>query len=370
MNILFLNTYKDWGGDEKWTVNIGKGLKAKGHHVVISSHPGLETEKRALENGLEISPFKAGPDIAFWKIPKFRKYLRENEIDVAVCVQNRDVKIGALAAKLAGVKLVLGRHALDAMKKRPYHWLVYTKYVDGIITNTQALKNLYMSYGWFKDDFIYPVHDGMEINENVDDIDLKSMFDLPKDSIVLLGAGRVVHQKGFDLLIEVAQMAKNKDLKWRFIIIGSGQLENDLKQLAIDRDVNDFIKFVGFRKNVLPIMKAADLFVLSSRSESMTNVLREAMSMETACIATDVYGISELIEHEKSGYIVEPESSKAIYDGIEHVLSNPKLKTKIEHNSLKRIKSAFTMERMIDQIEQLFIEQLKKKGFNEVKLEL
>lgn len=363
MRILFLNTYKDWGGDEKWTINIGHGLKEKGHHVVISSQPGLETEKRALERGLEIFPFKVGPDIAFWKIPKFFKYVKKNKIEVVVCVQNRDVKIGALAAQLAGIKLILGRHALDAMKKRPYHKLVYTKYVDGIITNTHALKNLYMSYGWFKDDFIHPIHDGMEIHSNVDDIELRSMFDFPKDSIVLVGAGRVVHQKGFDLLIEVAKMAKNQDLKWRFLIVGSGQLEDKLKQLAKDKEVNEYIKFIGFRKDVLPIMKAADLFVLSSRSESMTNVLREAMSMETACVATDVYGISELIENEKSGYIVEPESVQAIYDGIEHVLSHPELKAKIEQNSLKRIKSAFTMDRMIDEVEQLFIQQLEKKGF-------
>ena len=56
MRILFLNTYKDWGGDEKWTINIGRGLKGKGHHVVISSHPGLETEKRAIDISHQLVP--------------------------------------------------------------------------------------------------------------------------------------------------------------------------------------------------------------------------------------------------------------------------------------------------------------------------
>ncbi len=363
MRILFLNTYEDWGGDEKWTINIGTGLKAKGHHVVISSPPGLETEKRALENGLDIFPFKAGPDIAFWKIPKFRKYLRENKIDVAICIQNRDVKIGALAAKIEGIKLVLGRHALDGLKKdRPYHKFAYTRYLDGMITNSHALANHYMSYGWFTDDFFHPIHDGLEIQENVEDVNLKSMFDLPEDSIVMVGAGRIVHQKGFDLLVKAAKLAKDKNLNWRFIVIGKGQLEEELKQMSKNLDVVDYIKFVGFRNDVFPIMKAADLFVLSSRSESMTHVLREAMSVETACVATDVQGISELIEHGKSGYIVKPESEQELFDGIKHVLDNPELKQKIEENSIKRIKDAFTMQRMVDEIEALIIQLLAKKG--------
>jgi len=364
MKILFVNTYKDWGGDEKWTINIGKGLKAKGHSVVIASRPGRETESRALENDLDIFPLDIGPDIAFWKIPRIRKYIKTEGFDVVVCVQNRDIKIAALAAKLAGTKVVLARQALDAMKPQFYHRLAFTKFVDGIITNTHALKKLYMSYGWFKDDFIYPVHDGMEIHENVDNIDLRKEFDLPADSVVLVGAGRIVHQKGYDLLVEVAQMAKEKNLNWRFIIVGEGQLEDELKKMAVDRGVAEYIKFIGFRKDVLPIMKAADLFVLSSRSESMTNVLREAMSVNTACVATDVYGISELMEHEKSGYIVEPFSAQAIFDGIEYVLNNPELKKKIESNSLNRIKEGFTMERMINDIERLFFELLEASKIN------
>lgn len=364
MRILFLNTYKDWGGDEKWTINIAKGLKKKGHHVVVSSHPGLETEKRALEAGLATYPFKAGPDIAFWKIPKFRRFLRNERIDVAICIQNRDVKIGALAAKLEGLKLVLGRHALDGLKRdRMYHKFAYTRYLDGMITNSHALANHYRSFGWFRDDFLHPVHDGLEIPENVESIDLKQTFNLPEDSAVMVGAGRIVHQKGFDYLVKVAKMAKDQNLNWRFIIIGKGQLEDELRQMSKKLEVDEYIKFVGFRKDVFPIMKAADIFVLSSRTESMTHVLREAMAVKTACVATDVQGISELIEHEKSGIIVRPESEQALFDGIRYLLDNPELKRKIEENSIKRIREAFTMQRMVDEIEKLIQDLLAKKGF-------
>ena len=189
-------------------------------------------------------------------------------------------------------------------------------------------------------------------------------FDLPQNSKVMVGVGRVSRQKGFDILIEVAKMAKNQKKNWRFLVMGTGPLEEKLIKLTHTMQVEDYIKFIGFRKDVLPIMKAADLFVLSSRSESMTNVLREAMSVETACVTTDVMGIrGELMEHKEHGYIVEPENPKAIYDGIEYVLSNPELKAKMEKNGLQKVKSSFSIEVMIDNIEQLFRDQLRKKGF-------
>ncbi len=363
MRIFFLNTMPVWGGCERWVVQVGRLMKKRGHHAIISSRPGSVVEQRAIENGLDIYPFDLHADVAFWKIPKLVRFLKKEKIDVFIGVQTRDVKIGCLAAKIAGVPLILARSGLDIIKKKFYHKLAYTKYIDGIITNTFALKDIYMRYGYFKDDFIHPIHDGFEFIGDVDDIDLKAMFNLPQSSKVMVAVGRVARQKGFDILIQAAKKAKDNGDDWRFIVVGEGPLEDELKKMAKKLQVDDYIQFIGFRKDVLPIMKAADLFVLSSRYESMTNVLREAMSVETACVTTDVMGVrGELIEHEKHGYIVEPENPQALYDGIKYVLSNPELQTAMIKNGFARIKSSFSVEKMIDQIEQLFKEKLQEKG--------
>ena len=364
MKILFLNTYKDWGGDEKWTINVGVGLKKKGHHVVISSQPGLETEKRALERGLEIFPFHIGPDIAFWKIPKFSRYLRKNKIDVVVCVQNRDVKIGALAARVAGIPTIFARQGLDTMKRQFFHKIAFTKYVDGIITNTNSIKKLYESYNWFNKDFIHVVYDGLKMPDNVMKIDLHKEFNLKPDSKVILSAGRLAEQKRFDLIIEVAAMAKSQNHNWSFIIAGIGRLEKELNKMAIDRGVDDIIKFIGFRDDVLTLMKSANLFVLPSDSEGMSNALREAMGVGLPCIATDVFGVEELFQDGKSGLMVEKGDSKAIFNAIINIFSNEELRISLSENGTKLIKESFTMERMIDEVEKLFEDQLKMSSKN------
>lgn len=361
MRILFLNTFPVWGGDENWTINSAKGLSDRGHHVVIASLPGSEIEKRAIENGINVFPFKLKWDISFWKIPGFRKYLRENKIDVAVCVQNRDVKIGALAARLEGVKAIFSRQAIDAVeKKRPYHKLAFTKYVDGIITNTVSIKNLYESYNWFKKDFIHVIYDGFTMPEKLVKIDLHKEFDLNPGSKIIMGTGRLHEQKRFDLLIKVAAMAKQQQLNWNIIVAGLGRLENELKQMAKEMGVQEIIKFIGFRKDILNLMYSSDLFALSSDTEGMSNALKEAMAVGLPCVSTNVYGVEELFQNGKSGVMVNKGDAEAIFEGIKTVFENKELRESISYNGKELIKTVFTMDSMIGNIENLFISKLKE----------
>ena len=359
MNIFFLNTFPVWGGCERWVVQVGKCLHERGHNIVISSLPGSETEKNAQNAGLDIFPIKINMDVAFWKIPRLMRYFKKHQIDVVVCVQNRDVKVGALAAKLAKVPVVLVRNGLDVIKQKPYHKLAFTRFVDGIMTNAMVLKETYMKYGWFQDDFIHVIYDGLKIPEQVEKLDLKKQLGFPEDCCLIVSAGRLVPQKGFDYLIEVASMAKKHDKNWRFAVVGTGELKNELLQLVKEKDVADFIKFIGFKSDVLPFISAGDLYVLSSRWEGLSSVLREAMSLGKASISTAVNGVPELYQDNRAGLMVEKDNPKAIFNGIDKVFSDPELKTKFERNSILRIKEDFTEAIMIDKIEALFLQKLE-----------
>ena len=361
MRVLIINTFPIWGGDEKWTVNVGKGLMDKGHYVIIVCPKHSQTEQKAKELGVSTHPFQIGPDIAFWKIPLLIKLYKKHKIDVALCVQNRDVKIGAAAAKLAGVPAVMARQGLDTIKKKIDHKVAFTKHIDGIITNTRSIKELYESYGWFPENFIHVVYDGLTLPDPIPGIDLHKEFGLKSGSKVIIGTGRLAEQKRFDLLIQVAAMAKSENLNWSIIIAGTGDLETRLRKMIAEYDVEDSVKLLGFRNDVLSLMKASDLFVLSSDSEGMSNALREAMAVGKACVATDVFGVSELFQEGKSGLQVKKGDAKGIFDAIKSIFQNDLLKQQLETNAAELIRTSFTMEKMIGRIEQLFEDQLAKK---------
>jgi len=361
MRILFLNTFPVWGGDENWTVNLAKGLQVKGHHVVISCPPDSETLRRSEANGIETFALHIGPDIAFCKIPSFVKYLRKNKIEVLLCVQNRDMKIGALAGRIAGVPAIFGRQGLVTIRRKIDHKYVFTNFLDGIITNTKSIKEYYKEFGWFSDDFIKVVYDGLTPPSHISQIDLHKEFGLNNTSKVIISTGRLVEQKRFDLLIEVAAMIKQENLDWQIIVVGKGRLEMKLKDKVRQFQVEDIIKFVGFREDVLSLVNFADIFVLSSDFEGMSNSLKEAMAIGTACVATDVFGVDELFQNGKSGFMVKKGDPKAIFKGIKTLIDNPELKNNIEKNGAKFIQQAFTMRQMIDHVESIFEEQLAKR---------
>jgi len=191
--------------------------------------------------------------------------------------------------------------------------------VDGIITNTRSIKQLYEGYGWFPDGFIHVVYEGLVLPDHINSIDLHYEFQLKPGSKVIIGTGRLAEQKRFDLLIEMASMAKKELLNWSVIIAGTGQLKKNLQTVIARYEVEDCVKLIGFREDVLALMHSADLFVLSSESEGVSNALREAM----ACVATDVFGVSELFQDSKSGLMVKKGEAKEIFSAVKAIFNDP-----------------------------------------------
>ena len=326
---------------------------------MISSPQGSVTEQKAVEAGLEIFPFHIGPDTAFWKIRPFQKFLKKHGINVMLGVQNRDIKIGCLAARLTGVPAIFGRLGLDMMKKKIDHRIVFTKFIDGIITNTKSIKSLYDGFGWFPQNFIHVVYDGVDVPVDPGKIDLHAEFDLNPDSKIVIGTGRIVEQKRFDILIDVALMAKKENQLLSFIVVGEGDLKPKLIARAAELGVEDMVRFIGFREDVLSIMNSSEVFVLTSDSEGMSNALREAMGLGLPCVATDVFGVSELFQNGRSGIKVAKGDASAIFNAIKSVISDPKLKKGMEKAAVEHIRSNFTIKGMIDHLERIFQEQIR-----------
>ena len=364
MNVLFLNSLSKtkWGGGEKWMLNAGKGLASKGHRVIIACTPNSIIEQRCIEVGLRIWSYNIPADIAFWKIPSLKLFLLNRKIDVLICCQNKDVKIGAKAAREVGVKAIFARQGIQNLSNKKKYIRPFTQYIDGIITNTKSIKDKYESYGWFPKDFIHVVYNGVEIHDDVESIDLCEKYNLPKNSKIIFSAGRLDHQKGFDLLIEVAKKAKEQHLNWQILIAGDGKLRGSLKSLSVKIGVEEMIHFIGFSNHIYSYLMAADVFVLPSRYEGMPNALLEAMAAGKANVATAVNGAPELVENGVTGFLVNTENSQEIFDRLRQILSDEDLRMSMGLASREKVEQQFTNEKMIENLEKLFFNQIEKSN--------
>lgn len=118
----------------------------------------------------------------------------------------------------------------------------------------------------------------------------------------LVAAGRLSHQKGFDLLIEALALCKS--VRPRLTLLGDGSLRPALEQLAVRKGVADRVRFVGFQKNPYPFFERADAFVLSSRYEGFPNVVLEALACGTPVIATPAPGGVDEIARLTGGVVI------------------------------------------------------------------
>jgi len=362
MNILFLNSLgkSKWGGGEKWMISAGRGLFERGHHVTIACAKDSIIEQKSREKGLDIFYFVIPADIAYWKGTKLKAYLKRHEIDVLICCQNKDVKIGARAARQVGLKAIFARQGVQNLTNKKKYIKPFTRYIDGIITNTNSIKTTYESFGWFQKNFIHVVYNGIEIPEKIEPIDLHKTYHLPLATNTIFSAGRLNYQKGFDLLIEVALRAKKQNLNWQFIIAGEGKLKSELVHSAKQNIVDDMVHFIGFSNQILSLIKSADVFVLPSRYEGMPNALLEAMAMGKASVVTNVNGAPELIEDGISGFLVNTEDINQLYEKLHELLNNHSLRKTMEKNAISCVKNHFTMDKMIDNLEALFSNQMNK----------
>lgn len=178
---------------------------------------------------------------------------------------------------------------------------------------------------------------------------------------VLITAGRLHPDKDQKTLLKAFKMVKENHKDSHLFILGEGGLETQLKQFAVDLNIEDSVHFAGFRHNPYAYFKQADLFVLSSVREGFGHVLTEAMATGKPVVSTKARpGAEEVLANGEYGYMCEPSDEVALAEGISHILSlSGSEREKIIEKGLKRAEE-FHVNKIIRQYEQMFTEVLDK----------
>jgi len=165
-------------------------------------------------------------------------------------------------------------------------------------------------------------------------------------------------EKGHDVLLRAAATVRRQIPDVVFQIVGDGPMRVTLAAEARALGVGDAVRFLGHREDVPAVLQASDLFVLPSRTEAFPNGVVEAMAARLPVIATDVGGIPELVEHDRTGILVPAGDADALASALLGLLHDGARADRLAAAARQTVASRYSFERMVRAFEALYLGEL------------
>jgi glycosyltransferase involved in cell wall biosynthesis len=133
------------------------------------------------------------------------------------------------------------------------------------------------------------------------------------------------------------------------LIFGEGELRPALTRQIKHLGLEHRVSLVGFRADILSLLKGLDLFVMSSITEGLGTSILDAMAASKAVVGTTAGGIPEAVEHGVTGLLVPPHHADALADAILRLLKDEPLRRRMGEAGLERVRALFSVDRMVDE---------------------
>ncbi len=359
-NIVFLNTHFSWGGGENWTLLTAKGLADRGHNVWVAGRQDSEIIKRAKSQDLETEIVNLHNTLSCLnpvKIFSFKNFLEENNIEVLFLNLSRDRKFGSITGSMANVERVIYRRGVDRpLKKRFYSNWLYGSALTDIIANSKSTRDNVMKNlkGILNEDKIKLIYNGVEIPKNIKpEFSLREDYNIKTNEKILVNVGRLFPEKGHDLLLAGMEKLNNLNQDWKLFIIGEGDERDNIESLISEYNLDEQVYLTGFVDNVDQYLVQADLMVHSARIEGFGLVLVEAMATGLPVVAVAASNIPEVVEDGEVGLLAKEENPQDLAEKVNQLLKDDDLRSKYASNAKNYVQENFSIERMIDQYEEL-----------------
>ena len=182
---------------------------------------------------------------------------------------------------------------------------------------------------------------------------LKEKLGIPSDAKVIM------HTSNFRKIKNVNHVVKSFELlaqsvNCHLVFVGDGPDLYAIRQMVKDKNLQDITHFIGQETDVTSYYKLADIFLLLSSKESFGLAMLEAMYCGAVPIGSTAGGISEVIKHGETGYIVDVGDYQQVASHIKQLLNDDDLYKRIQENMLIDVKERFDMDTIVDQYEALY----------------
>lgn len=352
MKIAYLITRADdVGGAQVHVRDMAEAFRLLGHDVTVIAGGSGRFSDELRSRGIPYRPLRSlatpiHPMKDFLALLEIVKALREIQPDIVAAHTAKAGLLGRIASSVLGYPVVFTPHGWSiadriSPRKGRFFRTVETlaSMISSRIINVCDFEvELAQKSGVASKDKLVRVYNGLADSD--DDLRADASIDPPR--IVMIA--RMAAPKDHAILI--AALSRLKHLPWILDLAGDGPLEPALRRQVSESGIEDRVRFLGFRQNSVELLRSAQIFALTSRSEAFPYSILEAMRAALPVVATGVGGVPEAVADGQTGLLAPLGDAPALERHLARLIGDPALRRQLGQNGRDRFLGHFTFEKM------------------------
>ncbi|MCM8818164.1 MAG: glycosyltransferase family 4 protein [Candidatus Omnitrophica bacterium] len=384
MKICHIITRLVVGGAQENTIFTVEGLIKKGYKVDLitgkTKGPEGTLEKKVQQKGIPLIIVKElvrniNP---FYDIIAFVKLFfifRKNKYDIVHTHSAKAGILGRISAKLAYSSTIV-IHTIHGLPFHQYQnkilnfiYIVAEKiayyFTDHFICVGEVMKEKSIKAGIGNEDDYTVIYSGFEVEKYINTCFekreiLREKYGIRKDEKVIGMIGRLFYLKGHNFLLEAFRDISKKYPDVKLLLVGDGILREQLENYAKKHGIYDKIIFTGLisPEKIPEHVAIMDILVHTSLREGLPKSVAQGLAGGKPVVAFDIDGTKEVVINGKTGFIVPPGNVKVLKEKIIYLLENFEIASKMGIEGQNLIKKLFPVEKMVDEIEKIYLKFL------------
>lgn len=350
MRIVAHNGARIWGGAERATAMLLRGLSDRGHDVTILCNDDIVVSgARTMGVSAELSPI--GGDVALPHAIRFARKLRRLRPDALIIGTWKKLFLASLGARIARVPRVVARVGLETDTARSAKYgFALRRMVDGVAVNSERMLPHFENLAGFGASKVRLIHNGVRrpVPPNEPGL-LRRQLGITSEKFVVGAIARLTKQKRIDRLLDSVAASHPRV---HCVIAGDGEQRGSLTaRAAHDERLAGRVHFLGHREDRGTVLDALDAFIITSDREGLSNSMLEAMAAGVPVITTPVSGATDAISDDDPGGIITGFDVASISRAIESLMREELQRRRMSEAAQLRAETVFSMERMLDRWE-------------------
>lgn len=358
LRVLLIIDELDIGGTEQQILELVRSLRQSRYEPVVCCfrHGRKASEIAALGVTVIHLPKRRRLDLGL--IRRLVHVMRTQRIGIVHTFLIGGNLWGRVAAFLAGVPIIIASERNVDIWEEPikrYVAKLLARITDRVIANAEAVRDYLIARG-IRADRVVTIRNGVDLRRFEQPLDvtaLRRSLGLEIDDVLAAVVARLEPQKGHDTVIDAAERLRERYPRLRYLFVGGGSRATDLPAIVAQRGLSDRIIFTGFRTDSADLIRAADLSILVSTKEGLSNTLLESLAAGRPVVASYVGGNPEVVSPDV-GKLVPPRDSVALANAVAELLSDPPAAAQMGARGRQRVREEFSVDRMVRQTVALY----------------